>query len=417
MNALDLLRTVTAAAEPAPANAWRVVYRNLDDLHKATLAIVRDAPDGFLTLTAHNRPVNVSLRYRTCIAVTPRGGRHTLELEPSHFGVNSVLCAVDGRTPRFELPKEFQVVSGTPLQYLNALVAYALKSLPQQAQAAAEPEPTGVTPNQALKDLETEANRRGEIKFKVGEFDFVLSPGTGAWTKLHLTCPRWKAAGFYFIDYTIGTMRSARQGTVPKLLEQPTDPRDRYIFVSGDVHRGVNSWKDLLRNASKLGIKHGESEFKRFLKMKKQAEKLQAKAAAEPHSSHTWTMLTLGKALSEENLAHVRAAIPGYTVDFETDFDDGTLSAAITKDGETETYGQIQFFPGYGDLKRGLKRQPPELCVFDVDGIQVHEFNAAAVERTLATAHGDAVSVYTKLLRAVLPQAVAALVKQYGDKA
>lgn len=246
--------------------------------------------------------------------------------------------------------------------------------------AAAEPQaiPAGPrTPNQAHADLLEFLNARNKFTIPnvrgylvtVGRYNTVCPV-------IHVWKPEWARFG-YEITCIVDQHRSSR-GTYPKLYKV-IDPRSTVVsgnfeLVSGDIHTGVTSWKDLLRKAIALMIRRGESDVKKLAAEQKRATKVQGAdmenaitllesvlAAAEPRtgadrgSVRTYTpeqlaALWFSTSYTTDLLGHFKAKVTGFEIKCDGIEDDGSVPFAVYRgsidDAEENLVGYISFYPG-----------------------------------------------------------------------
>ena len=151
-------------------------------------------------------------------------------------------------------------------------------------------------------------------------------------------------------------------------------------------------------------------------------------AAAEPKPKETsgLSLLRLGRAIEDGEMDFVGGGFDvgggfkarGCDVSFFETYEDGTVVFEVQRIGnDAGVGGYIHFFPGFGDLKRGIRRRPPALELFDASNDNnLYTFNAKAMDQLLGTKHASTKEqlqqVFKLMLTSMLPQTVKVLDQQ-----
>ena len=145
--------------------------------------------------------------------------------------------------------------------------------------AAAEPAPSTRTPSQAFDALCAELRNR-VIRIQHGQYKvqvFLIQ-----FPSIQVRSTAWENP-----DHSVVTgLRISRsgRGTYPKLSAVANDALAEYI--PGDIHRGVSTWQDLLRNAVNLSIRYAEKEHRNLVRMQKLNARLNRPTAATESLLH-----------------------------------------------------------------------------------------------------------------------------------
>lgn len=283
---------------------------------------------------------------------------------------------------KLRLNNASESISGrvTSMAHLAACILAFAEREAGRAHAAAEPQvnPTGPrTPNQAQADLLEFLNTRNKLiipsargyRVTVGRYNTVCPV-------IHVWRPEWARVG-YEITCIVDQHRSAR-GTYPKLYRvldpQSTVVNGNFELVSGDIHTGVTSWKDLLRKVIALMIRRGEADVKKLVAERKRTAKVQGAAmenaitllesvlaAAEPQTgisrggTRKYTPAQLAgfwfsTAHTTDLIEHFKATVPGFEIKCDGLDDDGAAPFAVFRgsidDAEENLVGYISFYPG-----------------------------------------------------------------------
>jgi hypothetical protein len=300
-------------------------------------------------------------------------------------GLGYVERGVGGKI-KLRLNNTSETVAGrvTSMEHLASCILAFAERVSGKAHAAAEPQaiPTGPrTPNQAHADLLEFLNARNKFTIpNVRGYRVTVGSYNTVCPVIHVWKPEWARFG-YEITCIVDQHRSSR-GTYPKLYKV-IDPRSTVVsgnfeLVSGDIHTGVTSWKDLLRKAIALMIRRGESDVKKLAAEQKRATKVQGAdmenaitllesvlAAAEPRtgadrgSMRTYTpeqlaALWFSTSHTTDLLEHFKAKVTGFEIKCDGIEDDGSVPFAVYRgeidDAEENLVGYISFYPGTLDL-------------------------------------------------------------------
>jgi hypothetical protein len=192
--------------------------------------------------------------------------------------------------------------------------------------AATEPAPSTRTPSQAYEDLISELRHR-KLSFHQGAYSIVVE--LEMFPRITVKSTAWENPE-YNVSTGIFISRSAR-GTYPKLKDVYN--QNRYQNIPGDIHRGVNSWQDLLRNAVNLSVKHADKDQRGLVRMQKQMAKLNLNrptAAVETEKPEESLQVLLRQFKGRAGSMGPVRVVQGYDVHvYEYEHDPGVLKITV----------------------------------------------------------------------------------------
>jgi len=149
-------------------------------------------------------------------------------------------------------------------------------------------------------------------------------------------------------------------------------------------------------------------------------ELVHAAAEPAPNKSSMLSLLRLGCAYVDNEIDFNDLAFEahGYNVDFFETYDDSTIVFELQPiNGDVKRGGYIQFFPGLGDLKRGIRKQAPTLELFDASNDEkLYTYNAKAMDRFLSTKRASTEAQFTQVLQNMLKSMLSQAEKVLGKQ-
>jgi len=259
VSAFDLVR---AAVEPERkfAGPTDTVYRNQQDLHHAAVSVIKTGRNGSFHMKVHGTEVWLSVSFNSTVhaLLMLQGGQRDINFAPSDYADDSLMYTIEGRRPAVQVPKRYQMNTGTPKQYLQHLVAFALEKLAPTAQAAAEPEPAkdpweGInTENLLARKVQKQKVKFDDAVVTVQSTEYQEKPVWEIRIELQVPGPKKTATATYMVK--LGYPSSGLQSYV-LMLSTSSGYRQKFMYNWAVIDRKVNTAQKLMQEVVRAAVK------------------------------------------------------------------------------------------------------------------------------------------------------------------
>ena len=257
------LNRARAAVEPEPQHTdINTVYRNQMALHRAAVAVIKTGRNGSFHMNIRGVEIWLSVSFNSTIhavLMLPTGQRD-VNFSPSDFADDSLMYTVEGHHPAVQVPKRYQMNDGTPKQYLQHLVAFALEKLAPSAEAAAEPEIQkdpwdGVnTDNLLTSPVPKQKVQVDDAVVTVQSTEYQRKPAWEIRIQLPIPGPKKTATATYLVKLGYPASGSGQQSYL-LMLQTSSGCRQRFDCTWAVIDRRVNTAKKLMQEVVRAAVK------------------------------------------------------------------------------------------------------------------------------------------------------------------